>query len=1031
MLLLLLSLFISPSEGYVLDSSYYNHQHNSIVDYDAGVVSSHKYGGDPQYQTSVETIEINDIYDPEMSPEARGASYHESGYASQPTVLDYEQSEHIDIDVKWRSVDNQAGAEGHLTVQENEYPYNEVEHEPFMYKPHHPGVESYKEDDYDSKPRSSETIYFDMDDEPQYSHVNASVEQHGPLRRNGVFSYYPQFEKYNPPDADDDLSDYADLLTSHHERKGAKLLSAFFYPEKTGPGARERQMRAYDSGDQIHVRDPLIDDSVTSLTYQKLRNCPHGRHLLLVTLLEGYGSKYWEPRCHNYIQMYLPDSLKDPDQPPIPPNACVLKEVVINGRTATRQQILRFYNGLVASRVKPNEKFSSFKLEHARAVNSVVKFILDLKDFDAIIAVLLVLKDSCHRKMFTKAVLVIIQSREDVGFILPSIASIHSEEFIPSSPRTVPAQQDSNPSWRPVQNGHNLNTVQHSSNSVDDEEEFLSQRLNADNANERDSRQTWRRTNNQPWQNNNQRWLQNNNQRWLQNNNQRLRQNNPPWRQNNPQPPNNPQPEPPSIPQPPPNNTPQRDRISFGSNSDHRTYPITNPEYQTWFLREDLLINTMHVTWHILLSSPNIGSLMARRGEMFYFIHKILLNRYNVERINANMPLVEAYLPADWGEDLPEAYDSNLGDTGTGATIAVRPAGRLRGPNVARMRDGYNRLMRDAARMNLQGTSLGYVNGVDQGISAVMDAAEAFAGDQRYNSVHNTGHITIGTMGFGSNCMAFTTTSMRDPLFYRWHTTIDNIASAYKSELGRYSRQDLSFPGVTVNEISVSTGDEENVMTTFLEYAPFRVSDEGTRIGGGGTLIDYERLNHDEYTFTIRVTSTEPREAIGRVFLLPTGHYPANEVFIEMDLFYISLDQGENTITRRGSDSPLFSQRQLDLATLQEDLMNGMGETEFNWGHCAPPYTLAVPKGSTNGMDFHLVFLIVPILPDERSNIAEWRNLEQTSFAWCGLQFGNVPSYRPMGFPFDRPSTTLNYVLEGSNALSTNIKIHHDGHREH
>jgi len=439
----------------------------------------------------------------------------------------------------------------------------------------------------------------------------------------------------------------------------------------------------------------------------------------------------------------------------------------------------------------------------------------------------------------------------------------------------------------------------------------------------------------------------------------------------------------------------------------------------------------MHVTWHILLSSPNIGSLMARRGEMFYFIHKIMLNRYNVERINANMRLVEAYLPRHWSQNLPEEYDSNLGDTGIGATLDVRPAGRLTGPSVFQMRDGYNRLMADAAQMRLQGgTSLGYTNGVDQGISAVMDAAESFSGDMRYNSLHNTGHVTIGGMGIGRNCMGLTTTSMRDPLFYRWHTTIDNVATAYKNQLGEYNRRDLSFPGVTVNGISVSTGGEENVMTTFFEYAPFRVSNEGTRQDGAGTLIDYERLNHDEYTFTIRVTSTQPRDAIGRIFLLPTGNYPANEVFIEMDLFYIRLDQGENTITRRGSDSPLFSQRQLDLATLQQELMNGMGEREFNWGHCAPPYTLAVPKGNTNGMDFHLVFLIVPILPSERGNINEWRNLEQTAFAWCGLQSGNVPSYRPMGFPFDRPSTTLDVVLEGSNALSTNIKIHHEGHRE-
>ena len=65
---------------------------------------------------------------------------------------------------------------------------------------------------------------------------------------------------------------------------------------------------------------------------------------------------------------------------------------------------------------------------------------------------------------------------------------------------------------------------------------------------------------------------------------------------------------------------------------------------------------------------------------------------------------------------------------------------------------------------------------------------------------------------------------------------------------------------------------------------------------------------------------------------------------------------------------------------------------------CGWPYTLLVPNGAVNGMKFRLVALATPGEDIESGVLAA-----PNSTSYCGVEGGEYPDKRAMGYPFDRP----------------------------
>ena len=43
-----------------------------------------------------------------------------------------------------------------------------------------------------------------------------------------------------------------------------------------------------------------------------------------------------------------------------------------------------------------------------------------------------------------------------------------------------------------------------------------------------------------------------------------------------------------------------------------------------------------------------------------------------------------------------------------------------------------------------------------------------------------------------------------------------------------------------------------------------------------------------------------------------------------------------------------------------------MSERDFNWANCGYPISMALPRGSNNGMSFQLVLIVTQLLPQDR-----------------------------------------------------------------
>merc|ERR1719283_733798 len=305
------------------------------------------------------------------------------------------------------------------------------------------------------------------------------------------------------------------------------------------------------------------------------------------------------------------------------------------------------------------------------------------------------------------------------------------------------------------------------------------------------------------------------------------------------------------------------------------------------------------------------------------------------------------------------------------------------------LRNSASAIYRSIHQMSINNTRLGYANGVDFGISPLSDVVEPFPdlATSRASPFHNLGHVIIAEMSINAEragVMGFVETAMRDPVFYKWHKLVDMIFDEYKKLLGPY-RNELEFPGVTISDLSTYSGGRRNTLRTFVEWTSMELDSNLLRTMNGTRLM-YERINHDpNIEIRMRLHSTMNGSGIARLFLIPGSHINEPDMIsyvIEMDRFYVELYPGVINIRRRLEDSVFFSAGAPSLTELQNQLLRGMTELEFNYANCGWPLELALPRGNRQGQKFYLVAMISELLPGDRDSVAEWMALDQITRGW-------------------------------------------------
>ncbi|CAO1327416.1 unnamed protein product [Diamesa tonsa] len=491
-----------------------------------------------------------------------------------------------------------------------------------------------------------------------------------------------------------------------------------------------------------------------------------------------------------------------------------------------------------------------------------------------------------------------------------------------------------------------------------------------------------------------------------------------------------------------------------------------DPEHRLAYFREDILINLHHWHWHGVYPGRGDERIVSkdRRGELFYYMHNQVINRYNVERFCNNLPRVKPM--ENFNEIIPEGYFSKLTRSINNTAYPSRSANtQLRDINrsdimvsVAEMDRWRNRILEaiDAGfiyNTNREQIVLTEENGIDILVNLV-EASALSLNTKLYGSLHNEGHNLLAFIhdpdghyleDFG--VMGDVATAMRDPVFYRWHGYLDTIWQRYKATLPEYTDTQLGYSDITVNSafVKIMRNENDEKKTTpnlLLTYWKVSKLSLGTNLDlkegedGSNTSLSFKHLQHAPYVYKIKVTnsSAELRKGTCRIFIAPKNDEKGTILsfeqqrlmMIEMDKFTVNLKPGENILEQRADQSSVTIpyQKQFGTENLARAPEDDRAYDDFKSCNCGWPDHMILPKGSTAGMSFDL-FVMISNYDDDKVVDSEGGECGD-AHSFCGLRDQMFPDKRKMGFPFDRiysTSTLKDFADAYSNMCKTPFVI--------
>ncbi|XP_065224519.1 phenoloxidase subunit 1-like [Planococcus citri] len=502
-----------------------------------------------------------------------------------------------------------------------------------------------------------------------------------------------------------------------------------------------------------------------------------------------------------------------------------------------------------------------------------------------------------------------------------------------------------------------------------------------------------------------------------------------------------------------------------------------DPENKVAYFREDIGLNLHRRHWYEAYSFDAADYIVKkdRRGELFYYMHQQIQARYNFERFSNGLPRVEPF--EDFRGLIKEAYFPKLNQTARSNLFSSRPA-NSKWDNLHR--DIYYIKISTMERWRdriFDAIDLGYANAIDPhtkneiikkiddetGIDELANTVEAVESlswnYQYYGNLHNRGHLFFGYVHDPdhrfqeeSGVMATTETSMRDPVFYRWHAFIDNIFQHYKRTLPPYTIEQRQFKGIEIKDVKIRSqepkpdNDNENevdhhhvsnVLRTYWEYDAVDITQGLLSLNVNETneriYAVFTHLQHREFEYEIKVENTLPHDVIGtvRIFLAPHADESGSQdtfngqrrMFMEMDKFTAKLPAKEITnIKRKSIESSVtipFEKTFMTLSDVQQLAKNDKkpnnewNKTLNGYCGCGWPHHLLVGKGLPGkGLECDL-FVMITNYEDDRVDESPLHQkcCDKASLSYCGVRNKKYPDKKPMGFPFDRAIPNLHATI--------------------
>jgi tyrosinase len=161
----------------------------------------------------------------------------------------------------------------------------------------------------------------------------------------------------------------------------------------------------------------------------------------------------------------------------------------------------------------------------------------------------------------------------------------------------------------------------------------------------------------------------------------------------------------------------------------------------------------------------------------------------------------------------------------------------------------------------------------------MMESSDLSPNRKLYGDLHNSGHIVISYShdpdhrhleSFG--VMGDSATAMRDPVFYRWHSMVNEIFNTYKSTLTPYTVDELSFSGITISAMEI--GNENgwpNTLKTHWQQSDINLAKGMDFVPRGDVLARFTHLQHEPFTLRMQIQNSTGtlQHGIVRVFLAP------------------------------------------------------------------------------------------------------------------------------------------------------------------
>ncbi|KMR05257.1 Hexamerin [Lasius niger] len=450
------------------------------------------------------------------------------------------------------------------------------------------------------------------------------------------------------------------------------------------------------------------------------------------------------------------------------------------------------------------------------------------------------------------------------------------------------------------------------------------------------------------------------------------------------------------------------------------------PEQQKLsYLTEDVGLNTFYLAnshdFPFFMNSVKYNMPQNVRGELYMYIHKQLLDRHYLERlsndlgeidyVDVNRPIVPAYYPTMQhpnGMPFPQRPVDHEIPLHAHKDVQALQDSHVR---ISDAIDSGYMVDRNGKRFNIYDTmdGLNHLANVIQGNADSVNPMYYGHIDSMYRKVLGMGPVATTKHNVVPSALDMLSTRLRDPAFYGIYKNIVTYWMRYKQHLPKYTHEELFFPGVTVESVTV-----DKLMTFFDHFESLISNAVSVRSHkeAQSMLIKARqyRLNHKPFTYHIMVNSDRNVKAIVRVFLGPKYNVHGHELdmsenhmnFMELDQWIVDLKPGTNKIERSSHESIYVVPDEVPSDVLYKKMVKALegGET-FNYP--GQPYglpdRLLLPKGKKEGMPFKLFVAV--------SHFDEKTATQMDSPVWGP----SVVDARPLGYPLDRPVSTFNFTV--------------------